>query len=66
MMIVAIQGSKTFNDYTVFLRAMGTALSMMPTEDKELFIYSAGPAHINEMGMEFTNISDRYRSGGRI
>jgi hypothetical protein len=58
-MIVVIQGSKTFNDYSVFLRAMGTSLSMMGEGDKEFFIYSAGPSVINSMGLEFSNISER-------
>jgi len=28
-MIVAVQGSRNFNDYQIFFRAMGTALSSM-------------------------------------
>lgn len=58
-MIIAIQGTKSFSDYNVFLRAMGTALSMVRDGDKEILIYSAGPANINSMGMEFSNVSER-------
>lgn len=58
-MIIAIQGTKNFSDYNVFLRAMGTALSLMPKDDKEILIYSVGPAVINSMGLEFSNISQR-------
>ena len=58
-MIVAIQGTKAFSDYSVFLRAMGTALSEMQDDDKEFYIYSAGTAHINSMAMEFSNVSER-------
>lgn len=58
-MIVAIQGSKAFNDYSVFLRAMGTSLSMLKENEKEFFIYSAGPSSINSMGLEFSNVSER-------
>ncbi len=58
-MIIAIQGTKSFDDYTIFLRAMGTAMSILPEGDKEILVYSAGPAHLNAMGMEFTNISER-------
>lgn len=58
-MIIGIQGSKRFTDYSVFLRAMGTALSSMGPEDSEFTIMSAGPARLNEMGMEFSNISER-------
>jgi hypothetical protein len=58
-MIVGIQGTRSFEDYSVFLRGMGAALASMGQEDKEFFIYSAGPANINSMGMEFSNISER-------
>lgn len=58
-MIVAIQGTRNFDDYVIFLRAMGVALSSMPEGDKEFTIYAAGPANVNSMGMEFANISER-------
>jgi hypothetical protein len=58
-MIVGIQGTRSFDDYSVFLRGMGTALSAMTSEDREFVIYSAGPSNINSMGMEFSNISER-------
>jgi len=58
-MIVAIQGSKTFSDYNVFLRAMGVALSSLDAEDTEILVASAGPININNMAMEFVNISER-------
>ena len=59
MMIVAVQGTKDFNDYQVFLRAMGVAMSAMQDEDREFLIYSAGPAKINSMVSEFCNLSER-------
>lgn len=58
-MIVVIQGSRSFDDYQVFLRAMGTALSMMKKDDEYFFLYSAGPAKINSMAHEFVNVSER-------
>lgn len=58
-MIVGMQGSRNFNDYTIFLRAMGTALSSLPEGSTEFTIMSAGPVRINEMAMEFSNISER-------
>ena len=58
-MIVAIQGTKNFNDYNVFLRAMGVALASLPEGDTEILVSSAGPANINNFAMEFTNISER-------
>ena len=58
-MIVAVQGTKDFNDYQVFLRAMAVALSGMQEQDLEFLIYSAGPARVNSMVSEFTNVSER-------
>lgn len=58
-MIVAVQGTKNFDDYNVFLRAMSVALSGMKTEDTELFVYSVGPTKINTMVSEFCNLSER-------
>lgn len=58
-MIVAIQGTKGFNDYSIFLRAMGTALSAIQEDDTEFLVYSAGPVNINEFGLEFCNVSER-------
>ena len=58
-MIVGIHGTSSFSEYNIFLRAMGTALSSMDAEDTEFLIYSAGPAKINSMAIEFSNISER-------
>jgi len=58
-MIVGVQGTSSFDDYQVFLRAMGVALSSMPENDSYFYIYSAGPARINSMVMEFVNLSER-------
>jgi hypothetical protein len=58
-MIVAVQGSNDFNNYPVFLRAMGVALSSMKENDNQFIIYSAGPAKINSFVSEFSNLSER-------
>jgi hypothetical protein len=58
-MIVGIQGSRNFEDYAIFLRAMGTALSMLPEDDNEFLIFSCGPVKINAFAMEFSNITER-------
>lgn len=58
-MIVAVQGTSEFSDYNVFIRAMGVAMSSMKEEDNEFYIYSAGPAKINSMVSEFSNLSER-------
>jgi hypothetical protein len=58
-MIVGIQGTSSFNDYSVFLRAMGVALQQLPEGDKEFTVMSAGPLIINRFALEFLNISER-------
>ena len=58
-MIVAVQGTKGFDDYSVFIRAMGVAMCNMQDSDKEFVIYSAGPALINSFVSEFSNLSER-------
>jgi hypothetical protein len=58
-MIVVVQGTKEFDDYNVFLRAMSVALSGMKNDDKEFSIYSVGPAKINSFVSEFSNLSER-------
>ena len=59
MMIVGIQGTSSFSDYHVFLRAMAVTMSSLKEEDPEFYIYSAGPGNINMMAMEFVNLSER-------
>jgi hypothetical protein len=58
-MIVGIQGTSSFDDYQVFLRAMAVTMSSLKEEDPYFYIYSAGPANINSMAMEFANLSER-------
>ena len=58
-MIVAVQGTADFDDYSVFLRAMSVAMSGMAKEDSEFVIYSVGPARINSFVSEFSNLSER-------
>ncbi len=58
-MIVAVQGTNEFDDYSIFIRAMGVAMSSMSEDDKEFIIYSAGPARINSFVSEFSNLSER-------
>ena len=55
-MNVAVQGTKEFSDYQVFMRAMGVALSSC--SDSEFNVYSAGPATINSYTAEFCNMSE--------
>lgn len=59
-MIVGIQGTSSFNDYSVFLRAMGVALrDLEKSGDQEFTVFSAGPLNINRFASEFLNVSER-------
>ncbi len=58
-MIVGIQGTKSFEDYAVFLRGIGNALRDLPEGDMEFTVMSAGPININRFALEFVNISER-------
>lgn len=58
-MMIVVQGTSEFDDYQIFLRAMGVALSNVGKDDKEINIYSAGPAKINSFVSEFSNLSER-------
>ena len=62
-MIVAVQGTNDFDDYNIFIRAMGVAMSSMIEEDKEFVIYSVGPVKINSFVSEFCNLSERGMKG---
>ena len=58
-MIIAIHGTKNFSDYSIFLRAMRTSLASIKEDDKDIFIYSAGPVVVNAHALEFSNVSER-------
>jgi len=58
-MIVAVQGTSKFDDYGVFIRSMGVAMSNMTKDDTEFIIYSAGPAKVNSFVSEFSNVSEK-------
>lgn len=55
-MNIAVQGTKEFSDYNIFMRAMGVALSSI--DDEEFNVYSVGPARINSFTSEFCNLSE--------
>lgn len=58
MMKVAIQGSKSFDDYQVFLRAMAVALSSLKSDENSIEFYSVGPNRINNFLAGFVNLSE--------
>ena len=58
-MKVVVQGTNEFNDYQVFLRAMGIALSSMKQDDQEYVVYSVGPQQVHSFVSEFCNFSEK-------
>lgn len=58
-MIVVVQGTKKFDDYSIFLSGIRSALIRKADDDKEFIIYSAGPLKINSMALEFLNVTER-------
>ena len=64
-MKILIQGTKSFAQYEIFINALGRSIRYMNEDDSELTILTLGPANINSMAYEFTNISeDTLRSNG--
>jgi hypothetical protein len=64
-MKLLIQGTKSFNQYEIFINAVGRSIRSMDPEDSELKLMTLGPANINSMAYEFTNISeDTLRANG--
>lgn len=54
-----MQGTNSFNDYNIFMRAMAVGMSMLSEKDKEILVYSVGPKQINNYVTEFCNITER-------
>jgi hypothetical protein len=57
-MVIAVEGTKSFSDYDIFMRAMGIALSN--NTDSEIIIWSAGPHTINSFTAAFCNSSENF------
>jgi hypothetical protein len=58
-MIIAVEGTKNFTDYEIFIRAMGVALSQ-PNDENIIEVWSAGPHKINSFTAAFCNSSENY------
>lgn len=58
-MIVAIQGTKAFDDYGIFMFAARSILTSVSEDDKSLLILTSGPFKVNDMVYEFFGVSDR-------
>jgi hypothetical protein len=58
-MIIVVEGTKDFNDYEIFMRAMGVALSN-PSLDSDIQVWSLGPHKINSFTAAFCNSSENF------
>lgn len=58
-MIIAVEGTKQFEDYETFMRAMGVALSQ-PNDENIIEVWSAGPHKINSFTAAFCNSAENY------
>jgi len=57
-MIIVVEGTKSFNSYETFMRAMGVALSNI--KDNNVEVWSIGPHHINNYTAAFCNTTENY------
>lgn len=62
-MIVVTHGTNKFNDYSIFLSGMRTALINLPEGDDTFTIFSAGPVKVNNMALEFLNVANLKARG---
>jgi hypothetical protein len=58
-MVIVVEGTKSFSDYDIFMRAMGVALSSK-TDDPDIQVWSAGPHIINSYTAAFCNSSENF------
>lgn len=61
-MIIVVEGTKTFDNYELFMRGMGVAMSA-PDIGNEIQVWSLGPHKINHFTAGFCNLSSRYLKG---
>lgn len=59
-MIIVVEGTKSFNDYDVFSRAMSVAMSGFDKEsDDHIDVWTAGPSTINNFTAGFCNLVEK-------
>lgn len=59
-MIIVVEGTKSFKDYDIFMRAMSVGLSNIKSGDDDIQIWSLGPHAINGYTAAFCNSSENY------
>lgn len=64
-MKIAVLGSKNFDDYTIFLRAMRTALYSMDEADREIELYPVG-RRVGQFAIGFANTTEDSLRGRGI
>jgi hypothetical protein len=57
--IIAVEGTKSFEDYDLFMRGMTVALST-PDIDSDIQVWSLGPHKINSFTAAFCNSSENF------
>jgi hypothetical protein len=65
MLQVAVQGTRGFDTYSLFLRAMHHVLTSLD-DDKEVIFYTAGPNNISSMLLGFINITADTRKANNV
>lgn len=58
-MVIVVEGTKFFNDYEIFMRAMSVALSNSKN-DLDIQVWSLGPHIINNFTASFCNSSENF------
>lgn len=66
-MVIVVEGTRSFDNYDTFMRAMGVALSI-DNRDEEIQVWSAGPHKVNSFTASFCNSSENFlrQKGYRI
>lgn len=59
-MIIVVEGTKSFSDYEIFMRAMGVALSGQSEDDSQIQVWSLGPHKINSFTAAFCNTTENF------
>ena len=58
-MIIVVEGTRTFDNYELFMRGMSVALST-PNNTNEIQVWSLGPHKINSFTAAFCNSAENY------
>lgn len=58
-MIIAVEGTKQFSDYELFMNGMAVAMKH-PNHNNEIQVWSLGPHKINSFTAAFCNTTENY------